>query len=128
MGGNVSVMPGQERYRSTVFHASLTEAVESTIVALQDELTEKDAGIVTLIRTYAATMDRVLRDPAADAAARSKAVFIGPQLLKALESIGGTPQSRGELQPEAEAPAVDPVESLLEGYGSPIPKRARKKA
>ena len=81
------------------FGASFVEEVEAAIAAMP-WLTDADRGTVMLCRGYAAAIDAVLCNPefSRNPDAVAKALYLGPQLQKALGDLGGNPTARGEFR------------------------------
>ena len=85
----------------------LGAAVEAAIDGL--DLTEADAGAVQLARHYAALIDEQ-EEPKLRAWALR---WIGPELLKCLESLGAKPLARSRLKGgKPEDAAEDPIDAL----------------
>jgi hypothetical protein len=88
----------------------LAPALETSLDAL--ELTGADSGVAQLARGYARAMDEA-RDPAW--AAR----WLGPELLKALESLGATPMARSRVGRQPEPPRGTPQLDALRAARAP---------
>lgn len=72
---------------------TLLGAVEKTIASLGD-VTDADAGAIQLARYYARQIDET-----DEPKIRSWLLWhLGPELLRALESLGATPASRSKLK------------------------------
>jgi hypothetical protein len=86
--------------------AKVATAVEKTIKALQ--LRPEDAGAVQLARKYARTIDGL------DDEQLPKVLgVIGPSLLKALQALGATPDSRAGAA-KGGTPDVSPARAALD--------------
>ena len=72
----------------------LTVSVEEAIGQMT-WLTESDHAARDLALTYARQIDAALAG--GDSAEATKALYLGPHLLKALEALGGTPPTRKAL-------------------------------
>lgn len=85
----------------------LYPAVAEAIAAL--DLEPEDAGLVRLARHYAAAIDQA----ATAAEARYATRWLGPELHKALESLGASPAARARLKGAKPAVELDnPVRRL----------------
>lgn len=73
----------------------LEQAVLDSVSAKGSQVTDLDAALVELARSYARQIDLVPIDAGYD---RTKALYLGPHLLKALAELGCTPVARG-IQP-----------------------------
>ena len=73
---------------------SLEESVRSSVEAAGEKITDKDQGAVHLAIKYAKYIDEGLAS--GDPERMNKAVYVGPQLLKALSELQLTPGSRVE--------------------------------
>lgn len=92
MNDLVSITGGAQA--GTVLHATLTDAVEASIKAM-DWLTDADDAAITLARTYAARIDTALAT--GEGQEVTKALYLGPHLLNTLRALGGAPDARGQL-------------------------------
>lgn len=91
---NISSLSGDE-YSSTVFHASLADAVESSISQMP-WLTNADDATIALARTYATRIDQAVST--GEGQEVTKALYLGPHLLNTMRALGGTPEARGALE------------------------------
>lgn len=72
--------------------------VESVAAALEQMpwLTPADQGAVNLARSYAQRIDEALET--GEGQEVTKALYLGPHLLRCLETLGGTPTGRKALE------------------------------
>ncbi len=75
--------------------SSLVESVNAA-VAKMPWLTDADKGAVDLARAYAERIDEALES--GEGQEVTKALYLGPHLLRTLETLGGTPTGRKALE------------------------------
>lgn len=73
---------------------SLEDAVLRSVESRGDSITESDEGLVSLAARYARQIDAGLESGGQEA---TKALYLGPHLVKALEVLGCSPSGRGEV-------------------------------
>jgi len=86
---------------------SVSAAVETTIKALK--LRAEDAAAVQLARKYAEAIDSLGADQFVH-----RIGIIGPSLLKALQALGGTPDSRAVAAKGGAPDVVSPARAALD--------------
>lgn len=72
---------------------SLVDDVRSSVKSL--DLQPEDRAAVALAEAYADAIDRAVAD--GDAQTMTKALYLGPHLLKALGELGATPAGRAAM-------------------------------
>lgn len=90
--------------------ATLAEALEAALDGMH-WLTPADTGAVALARAYAKRIDDAIQY--AEGQEVTKALYLGPHLLNALRTLGGTPDARGAVG-NAGAPANPAGEKLTQ--------------
>lgn len=80
---------------------SLAASVARSVAARGDEVTRADQALVDLAMRYAAQIDDGVE---AGGQAATKALYLGPHLLKALNALGCTPEARAVARPAGEEP------------------------
>ena len=101
-------------------------------------LTEADEGIIALALQYAKRIDNSLRvadDNPTDVVAQTgatKALYLGPHLVNALKTLGGSPGDRMDLEAKRKAVTAgettkeeDPIVSFLNDNLSKVSSRVR---
>lgn len=92
---------------TTIPPTGLAASVVKSVKARGDEVTDQDGALVDLALRYAHQIDAGVQTGGQDA---TKALYLGPHLLKALGALGCTPESRGVCNiPEADGPARGPA-------------------
>lgn len=93
----------------------LEQAVLDSVRARGEYITGADKGAVEMALSYARQIDRIPIDAGHN---RTKALYLGPHLMKALTMLGCTPESRGIPQTgdlkTSEEPSIAPVVSVLD--------------
>lgn len=72
----------------------LREAVDAAVAEMH-WITGADQAAIRLAQAYADRMDEAIEY--AEGQELTKALYLGPHLLRALASLGGTPEGRGVL-------------------------------
>ena len=92
-------MPGPSRRAG-----KLTTAVRASVAAM-DWLTDADKAAIELATQYARQIEAGVAEGGQDA---TKALYLGPHLLRTLADLGGTPAGRGVI---GNRPARSPARS-----------------
>lgn len=93
----------------------LEQAVLDSVRARGEYITGADKGAVEMALAYARQIDRIPVDAGHN---RTKALYLGPHLMKALAALGCTPESRGIPQTgdltDSAGEGIAPVVSVLD--------------
>lgn len=89
---------------------TLAASVIRAVKARGDAISDSDQATVDLAMRYALQIDAGIESGGQDA---TKALYLGPHLLKTLGTLGCTPESRGEIGEGAAAEATVTPSSKL---------------
>lgn len=89
---------------------SLADSVRRSVDARGPLITGEDRAVVDLALRYARQIDAGIAEGGQDA---TKALYLGPHLLKALGALGCTPEARGDIEPgDGKLASVTPQSKL----------------